>query len=299
MATTVVSPQDAGVKMSWGAIFGGTIVTLGVWMLLHTLGLAAGLTAIDPQDQGSLRGVGIGTGVWSVIAPLLALFVGGFVAAYTGGLLDKMAGAIHGLVVWGLTSVAAAVLLGMAIAATLSAGVKAGAAAISGGASALGAVGIEDLGINVDDALRPVNQRLMQQGLPPVSASQVRAVTNDAIRQGIERGRLDRQVVVESLVRNTGMAQPEAEQLTAQIEQQFNQRLAEFQQRARQTALTAADRTGKALWGAFVVLLLGAMAAAGGALIGAGRGATFVLSEEEEPRPMGPPTRHIPVEGRP
>jgi hypothetical protein len=36
--------------LSWGAIFGGAIAALGVGALLHSLGLALGLTSINPQN---------------------------------------------------------------------------------------------------------------------------------------------------------------------------------------------------------------------------------------------------------
>src|SRR5207248_11519006 len=83
-------------RLSWGAIFGGTFVALGIWILLYAFGLAAGLTAVDPNNPGSARGAGIFTGVWGLIAPLVALFVGGFVASRSAGIFDRFAGGIHG-----------------------------------------------------------------------------------------------------------------------------------------------------------------------------------------------------------
>src|SRR3954453_4415337 len=97
--------------ISWGAVFGGTFVALGVWILLHTLGLAAGLTAIDPDNARSLKGVGIGAGICSMIAPLIALFAGGFVGSRTAGVIDRGTGALHGAVMWGLTTVAGVLLV--------------------------------------------------------------------------------------------------------------------------------------------------------------------------------------------
>jgi carbon starvation protein CstA len=65
MARTAVR-EVAGVptRLSWGAVFGGTFVALGVWVLLYSLGLALGLSAVDPQNPGSLRSAGIGTGIY-------------------------------------------------------------------------------------------------------------------------------------------------------------------------------------------------------------------------------------------
>jgi hypothetical protein len=45
--------------------------------------------------------------VWALIAPLIALFVGGWVAARGSSIYTRGQGASHGLVMWGLTTVSA------------------------------------------------------------------------------------------------------------------------------------------------------------------------------------------------
>ena len=93
------------VGVSWGGVFAGALVSLGVWILLHSLGIAVGLIAIDPDYPGSLRGVGIGTGIWSMIAPLVALFVGGMVTGRISGAISRIGATIHGAVLWSLSMV--------------------------------------------------------------------------------------------------------------------------------------------------------------------------------------------------
>src|SRR5690349_15272686 len=90
------------VHLSWGAIFGGAVAALSVWALLYALGLAFGLSAVDPRNPGSLRASGIFTGIWSLVTPIIALFVGGAVASRGAGIVTRAGGALHGLVVWGL-----------------------------------------------------------------------------------------------------------------------------------------------------------------------------------------------------
>jgi hypothetical protein len=85
-------------RFSWGAVLAGATISLGLWLLLHVLGLGAGLTAINPDDVGSLRGVGMTTGIWSLIVPLIAMFLGGFAAAKVAGPITRLGGAIHGAV---------------------------------------------------------------------------------------------------------------------------------------------------------------------------------------------------------
>ncbi len=73
------------VKVSWGAIFAGMVTSLGLWILLYSLGLALGLSTINPQDASSAGSSGFVTGLWRLICPLLALFVGGIVAGRGSG----------------------------------------------------------------------------------------------------------------------------------------------------------------------------------------------------------------------
>ena len=51
---------------------------LGEHRLLPGIGgLALGLSAVNPEATNSLRGTGIFTGIWSLVIPLIALFLGG------------------------------------------------------------------------------------------------------------------------------------------------------------------------------------------------------------------------------
>src|SRR5687767_6362637 len=88
-------------RLSWGAIIGGAVAAVSVWMMLYALGIALGLSAVDPNNPGSLKSSGIFTGVWGLISPLVALFIGGLIAGRGAGPIDKGAGAVHGFVMWG------------------------------------------------------------------------------------------------------------------------------------------------------------------------------------------------------
>ena len=92
--------------ISWGALFAGAAAALGMWVLLYALGLALGLSTVDPKDSDTLRATGVFTGIWGLATPLVALFIGGLVAGRSAGPLSRGGGAIHGLVVWSLTALA-------------------------------------------------------------------------------------------------------------------------------------------------------------------------------------------------
>jgi len=94
--------RQGGLK--WSAVFGGAAVAVSLWVLLQMLGMGAGMATVDLDDAGSLRSVGIGTSVWALIAPLIALFVGGLVAGRLAATYNDRIGAMHGFVTGALAS---------------------------------------------------------------------------------------------------------------------------------------------------------------------------------------------------
>ena len=92
-------------RMSWGAIFAGTLAGVGIWIVLYALGLALGFAGV-PADGGTVRGSGLFSGVWGLVVPLVALFLGAAIAGRSVGPVTRGGGAVHGLVVWSLTAVA-------------------------------------------------------------------------------------------------------------------------------------------------------------------------------------------------
>jgi hypothetical protein len=283
----VVAIPGVPFKLSWGAIFGGAFVALGVWILLYALGLALGLSSVDPADPGSAKSAGIGTGIWSLIAPLIALFVGGLVASRTAGVVDKAGGALHGAVLWGLTTLAGVILMGMAISSLLGTvfnvgktAVGAAGSAISGAASQGGQVGniASSFGLNAEDALAPVNQRLRQEGKPAITADQLQAATKDVLNTGIRQGRLDRELLVSSIAQNTALSRQDAQEIAGRIEAQWTQaqgQVGQIGQQVQQGALQAADTTGRVFWGVFFALLLGLVSSILGATLGVSKRQRF------------------------
>jgi hypothetical protein len=99
----------------WSAVFAGTAVACGLWILLQIFGMGAGLVSLR-------RGAAIGSGAWSLIAPFLSMFIGGWVAGTLAGTRDEKLGALHGVIVWALTSVVG-VLATVSLIKALAAGV--------------------------------------------------------------------------------------------------------------------------------------------------------------------------------
>lgn len=283
--------------MRWGAVFAGTALAVGLWLMLQTLGMGLGLAAVDTDEAGSLKAVGIGTGIWSIIAPLIALFVGAYVAGRLAGAREHRVGGTHGAVVWSLATViglwamvsvvstiasgaariggAAAHVTGSAISGTASAGGKAGMGAMSA------------LGIDANDLLAPINQRLSQQGKPPITANQLQETLQGIAQRGLHQGRLDRQVIVDEVARNTALSRADSEDIANQIEARYQEvasnvgeKVQEVGEQATHVALETADKTGKALLIGGVMMLLSLASATGGGMLGARSTARRIRRDE-------------------
>jgi hypothetical protein len=266
-------------RMSWSAVFAGSLIAIGAWFLLHLIGTGIGLAAVDPQDPGTLRGVGIGTGIWSVIAAILALFAGGFAAGRVSGVLTKTGAAIEGAVLWALTTLVALLAVMWVVSNVIGGAIGLGATAARTVAETAPQIAgaadgdtLDALGLDADELLAPVNQRLQAEGLPPVTADELQDATQDAISTAIREGRVDRQVFVQSLSQNTDMSPAEAQQVAGQIEQRFDEQMEAIGPRLEQAqvaALRAVEATGRAMIWMFFAFLLGLAAAVGGTLLGA------------------------------
>jgi hypothetical protein len=282
MVATTTTVQDVPVRtsprISWGAVIAGTLVSIGIWVLLYAVGLALGLSSVDRGDVGSLRAAGIGTGIWGLIAPLIALFIGGVVAARESGVAKRSDGAIHGMVLWSLTTVLGMVLVGSVISsvaggAARTMGKLAGVTAVAGGAAG-SAAGAKDqpgdnavMGLNVDDALTPINQRLEAEGKPAITAAQLQAALKDAANTAVTTGNFDRAALTSAIAANTNLSQADANEIAMRAERSWNEKKSEL----KTQATAAADTTGKAMWGVAGALFLGLLAAMLGAALGVDR----------------------------
>jgi len=102
--------------LRWGAVLAGAAVAISLWVLLQLISMGIGLTTVNVEDAGSLHSAGIGTTVASLAAPLIALFVGGYVAGRLATTFDAKVGATHGLVAWSLASLAGVVAVAFVVA---------------------------------------------------------------------------------------------------------------------------------------------------------------------------------------
>lgn len=173
---TTVGGSDVAVpvlkRISWPAVFAGAVITLVVQLTLSVLGLGIGASTIDPRaEQNPVSSVGLGAGIWFIASTLVALLAGGYVAGRLAGVFRKADGLLHGLLVWGSST-----LLTFYLLTTTVGGLIGGVAGILGR-------GIDSVGREVAAA---VPQGAMPGGIQAPAAEQPPAM--NAGERALPRG---------------------------------------------------------------------------------------------------------------
>lgn len=242
-----------GMKISWGGVFGGVLAGIGTLLLLTSLGLAVGISAVDPRnpDAGT---IGTGAAIWTTLTLLISLFVAGWASTRLSMLWERTTAMFEGALVWVMSLILILYLTanGIGLIASGAFGLLGSAAQTAGTAMA-----------------------------PALDASGMSSGNVDAILARLRDPR------AASVVANaTGMSQQEASQELSRISSrveaarndpaqaaaQARQGLADITARAKQNvsqkAAAAQPGATKTAWIAFVALLLSLGAAIAGAAVG-------------------------------
>ena len=272
-------------RVSWGAIFAGAVVAAVTHFLLYLFGIGIGLETFDPASEGdTVGGFGVGQGIWLIVSGLIALFAGGWVAGRLAGMPRRTDGGIHGLVTWGVATIVGIYFLTSGIGTVLG-GVQ---SAIAGGASAVGSAVsavAPQAGEAIQDQLQDVDLSSIQDQAAAL-ARDVATTPGDAgedLEDAIDETlggpgpvtASDREELVETLAANSDLSEAEARQTVDQWETQATQLRNQVEDAAatvRQEAPSVAEDTAEvlgsaALWSS-LALLLGAIAATVGGVLG-------------------------------
>jgi hypothetical protein len=279
--------------VDWPAIFGGTVLAMATWFTLELAGFGVGLAAVNVDEAGSWRGSAIGSGIWGIIAPLIAFFVGGLVVGRGGRAVTHAGKIVNASVMWAFAAIGGVVVLAMMLAGLVKGAASvttsvAGGAAKAVGTAAAGIAGQADsFGLRASDALQPVNQRLQAEGKPPVTAEQLQAAAKDIVGDAVRTGTLDRAALVSSIANETALSQADAEEVANRVQAQYEKakkqietQAAAAKDKAVRAAQATADATGKIMLSLFVGLVLAFIATVVGALLG---GRSRVLHERVHP----------------
>jgi hypothetical protein len=150
-------------RVSWGALLAGLFVTLAVFVLLSTLGVAIGISSADAASRET---VAVGAGIWAVVTALIAFACGGCVVSrFTAG-ESKTEAMVYGVVLWG----AAFAMILWATGSILRTG-----STLAVGSANVAATGVETVPANWEQAAR-------RAGMTEAQITQMRAEMPTAAR---------------------------------------------------------------------------------------------------------------------
>jgi hypothetical protein len=160
-----------GARVSWGGIWGGVLAAIGLLILLSALGVAVGISAVQPGETEAGM-LGTSAGIWAAVSLLLALFLGGLVATRVGAIFDRTTGFFEGTLVW----VVSVLLMGYL--ASSGIGMLAGGAfrMVGGATEAIGSVVQGSTGGQAQD-LSGTPAEILARLKDPKTAQQVSAAT--------------------------------------------------------------------------------------------------------------------------
>jgi hypothetical protein len=97
----------ATLKISWGAIWAGMVTFIAIWSVFGLLGVAIFASAANPAAQHPVTGMSVGMGIWAVVLTIIAMYVAGRETARLAAVTNRHDGLIHGMILFGLSVVAA------------------------------------------------------------------------------------------------------------------------------------------------------------------------------------------------
>ncbi|MGE3763394.1 MAG: hypothetical protein AB7L94_14135 [Kofleriaceae bacterium] len=238
--------------------------------MLQILGIGAGLVAIDPDDATSVVPAAIGATAFSTLAPLIAMFAGGWFAARLANTWDRRVAGMHGLVTWGLTSV-----FGIVTTVLLASAVGHGASRMDHREDAVAHARFLD----VDDAIAPINDRLRADGQPLLTSEQLVA----AARAAHDDDGYDRDAFVREIDEVSALDKDGATRVVDQLGSRAPGivAMAATPTPAEHDAMLAAEKAGKGLLALALAMLLSVVTAIAGA---------FIALRTDEPRRRAPHT---------
>ena len=256
-----------GMKVSWGGVFAGVLVAIGVGMLLAALGVAIGISAVDPGETEATT-IGIGAAVWGGLQLLIALFVGGMVATRAGAITDRTTGFFEGVLVWVVSLILMGYLAGSGIASVAS-----GAFSMLGGATqTFGAVIQGEDRVAAIDVTGSTVEEMAAELRSPELVNRVASLTGLSVNE-------TRTTLNETAIRiEANRDDP------AQAAEEARRGVAALFDRARSSGALAAEveelkpEAVSAAWLTFLALLLSLGAAVAGAMVGRNKAAHAVAS---------------------
>ncbi len=100
-------------RVSWGAIWAGVMIALGMEVLFTLFGFFIGFGMYNWQAANPWSGISAWTTVWYLVTAGWSMFFGAWCAARLSGNPVREAGILHGITTWGLAAIATILITGV------------------------------------------------------------------------------------------------------------------------------------------------------------------------------------------
>lgn len=97
-------------RTDWGAVWAGVFTFVAIWSVFGALGLAIFASAANPNAAAPVLNMGVGMGIWAIVLTIIAMYVAGRETGRLAGVANRHDGLIHGMIMFGLSVVAATIL---------------------------------------------------------------------------------------------------------------------------------------------------------------------------------------------
>jgi len=256
-----------GMRVSWGGVFAGVLIAMGVSMLLAALGAAIGVSAAERGETTDHGALGVGAAVWGGLQLLVALFVGGMASTRVGAIIDRTTGFFEGVLVWVVSLMLMAYLAGSGIASVAS-----GAFSLLSGATQTFSAVVQGQGSSGNVDVSGTVDQMSEQLRSPELVNRVASVTGLSVNE------------VRNMLNETANRVEANRNNPTQAAQDASRGVATLFDRARSSGALSAKadeiRPGAAstAWLTFAALLLSLAAAVAGAMLGRSRAADAVAA---------------------
>jgi hypothetical protein len=238
-----------GRKIAWGGVFGGVLSGIGVLMLLSSLGLAVGISAVDPRDADA-SAIGTGAAIWTGLTLLVALFVGGWASTYLSMLWERTTAMFEGMLVWVLSLILILYLAASGI-----------------GLIASGAFGM--LGNAAQAVVKSLDYNQLSSGnVEQISARLRDPQTANMIASALQLPTDQVTAALTTISSRVDAARDNPAQAATEVRNGLANLATRAKQNLSETAARAKPQASATAWLSFAALLLSLFAAIGGAAVG-------------------------------
>jgi ABC-type transport system involved in multi-copper enzyme maturation permease subunit len=242
-----------GMKISWGGVFGGVLAGVGTLMLLSSLGLAIGISAVDPREADG-SSVGTGAAIWTALTLLVALFVGGWASTRLSMLWERTTAMFEGALVWVLS-----LILILYLAAS-------GVSLIASGVFSMAGQTAQAMGASVGNAMD--DQGMAQGSVDEMLARLRDPGTASTLSSVLGMPREEVTTALNETSSRVEAARSDPAQAAAAVRSGMSDLASRARQNLSQAAAEAKPEATTTAWVAFAALVLSLLAAIAGAAAG-------------------------------